>query len=98
MRGGHRTGKTTGGSITAILSAASATAATSNKRDLVDAGPLRAHGEVWIVDPQQIVDDHRIGGGTRSATSPTRLRRRSWAVVWLSSASGAARQGLWSSL
>lgn len=56
---GPRTGKTTGGSITAILSAPGAVVATSNKRDLVDAtrDPRASHGEVWVFDPQQIVDE-----------------------------------------
>ncbi|MCA1698560.1 MAG: type IV secretory system conjugative DNA transfer family protein, partial [Actinobacteria bacterium] len=56
---GPRTGKTTGGSITAILNAPGAAVATSNKRDLVDAtrDPRATHGEVWVFDPQQIVDE-----------------------------------------
>jgi len=56
---GPRTGKTTGGAVPLILSAPGPCAATSNKRDLVDATrDLRALvGTVWAFDPQQIVDE-----------------------------------------
>jgi len=56
---GPRTGKSTSRAIPAILSAPGAVVATSNKRDLVDATRdiRRADGEVWVFDPQGIVDE-----------------------------------------
>ena len=56
---GPRTGKTTSRAIPAILAAPGPVVATSNKRDLVDAtrGPRAEAGEVWVFDPQGIVDE-----------------------------------------
>jgi type IV secretory pathway TraG/TraD family ATPase VirD4 len=56
---GPRTGKTTSRAIPAILEAPGAVLATSNKRDIVDAtrGPRAAAGDVWVFDPQAIVDE-----------------------------------------
>ncbi|TAL42984.1 MAG: conjugal transfer protein, partial [Salinibacterium sp.] len=56
---GPRTGKTTSQVIPAIADAPGAVVTTSNKRDVVDATrALRAAtGEVWVFDPQSIVDE-----------------------------------------
>lgn len=56
---GPRTGKTTARAIPAILAAPGAVLVTSNKRDIVDAtrGPRTARGQVWVFDPQQIIDE-----------------------------------------
>lgn len=56
---GPRTGKTTSRAIPAVLEAPGAVLATSNKRDIVDATrvPRRERGEVWVFDPQGIVDE-----------------------------------------
>ena len=56
---GPRTGKTTSRAVPAILAAPGAVLATSNKRDLVDAtrDPRAAAGQVWVFDPQGIVDE-----------------------------------------
>lgn len=56
---GPRTGKTTGRVIPAVLAAPGAVVATSNKRDVVDAtrGVRAASGEVWVFDPQGLVDE-----------------------------------------
>ncbi len=58
---GPRTGKTTGRVIPAILAAPGAVVATSNKRDVVDAtrGPRQDAGQVWVFDPQGLVDEPR---------------------------------------
>ena len=56
---GAARGKTTSRAIPAILEAPGAVLATSNKRDLVDAtrDPRSEVGEVWVFDPQGIVDE-----------------------------------------
>jgi type IV secretory pathway TraG/TraD family ATPase VirD4 len=56
---GPRVGKSTARAIPAILEAPGAVLATSNKRDLVDGtrGPRSHRGEVWVFDPQQIVQE-----------------------------------------
>lgn len=56
---GPRTGKTTSRAVPAVLEAPGAVLATSNKRDLVDAtrDPRAQAGEVWVFDPQGIVDE-----------------------------------------
>src|SRR5262249_12050800 len=56
---GPRTGKTTSRAIPAILEAPGSVLATSNKRDIVDAtrGPRASAGDVWVFDPQAIVDE-----------------------------------------
>jgi hypothetical protein len=56
---GPRVGKTTSRAIPAILDAPGAVVATSNKRDVVDAtrGPRSAHGQVWVFDPQSLVNE-----------------------------------------
>ncbi len=56
---GPRVGKSTARAIPAILDAPGAVLATSNKRDLVDGtrGPRSATGDVWVFDPQQIVQE-----------------------------------------
>ncbi|GIG26415.1 MULTISPECIES: type IV secretory system conjugative DNA transfer family protein [Cellulomonas] len=58
---GPRSGKTTSRAIPSILDAPGAVMATSNKRDLVDATrdvrAARAGEEVWVFDPQALVDE-----------------------------------------
>lgn len=56
---GPRAGKTTSRGVPALLEAPGAGLVTSNKRDIVDAtrGPRSEHGEVWVFDPQTIVDE-----------------------------------------
>ncbi|GAB3267016.1 hypothetical protein GCM10027425_33610 [Alteromonas gracilis] len=57
---GPRSGKTTARAIPAVLTAPGAVLATSNKRDLVDAtrDVRSARGdEVWVFDPQGLVDE-----------------------------------------
>lgn len=56
---GPRVGKTTSRAIPAILEAPGVVVVTSNKRDVVDAtrAPRSAHGEVWVFDPQSLVNE-----------------------------------------
>lgn len=58
---GPRSGKTTSRAIPSIVDAPGAVMATSNKRDLVDATrdvrAARAGEEVWVFDPQALVDE-----------------------------------------
>jgi hypothetical protein len=55
--------------IPAILEAPGAVVTTSDKRDAVDAtrGPRSAVGEVWVFDPQRIVDEPARGSSADAA-------------------------------
>ena len=67
---GPRRQKTTARAIPTILSAPGAAFTTSNKPDSYAATRLlrERHGEVWTLDPEQLVGEPPPGGGTRSPT------------------------------